>query len=698
MEFLNFKKAVAAQFGQMQKSPLFRVNVDKDKLWETYLASFPEGTNPMFRERTEYDCGCCRQFVKAVGDVVSIQGGKLVSIWDIGSRSLHGADKAFLAVANGLSAFVKSHPIDNFFLTTEKTAGTDRNFEQILDKTQTWNHFFVNIPAACVIHKNNIGPTLAHLRSTHDVMLRGLREIKADDINTVLELIDQNSIYRGSEHKFVLTEFLKLKAVFDKIKTEQEQDYFVWFGVKTVPEAVARIRNSAIGTLLQDLSKGEALEDAVKMFESKVAPENYKRPTALVTAKMIAQAKETVEGLGLTSALERRYAKLSDITINNVLFADNQAKKVMAGVFDDMIAEDESKVKEKTLDKVEEVHIDKFLADILPKATSLEVMMANSHLANLVSLIAPVDPTAPGMFKWPNGFSWSYNGDIADSSLRRAVQERGGSVDGVFRFTHSWNHEKRNASLMDLHVFMPGNETQPVNDVHANYGNAERVGWNSRHHPASGGRQDVDYTQEAPAGYIPVENITFPTLHRMPEGRYICKIHNWQYRAPTQGGFRAEIEFGGQIFQYEYDKVLKHHEWVTVAEVFLKNGQFTINHHLQPANSISREAWNVKTLHWQRVSAVMLSPNHWDGHGIGNKHFFFMLDGCRNEGKARGFFNEFLKAELDQHRKVLEIVGSKMKTDEADDQLSGLGFSSTQRNELLVRVKGSFTRVLKVTF
>ena len=75
-----------------------------------------------------------------------------------------------------------------------------------------------------------------------------------------------------------------------------------------------------------------------------------------------------------------------------------------------------------------------------------------------------------------------------------------------------------------------------------------------------------------------------------------------------------------------------------------------------------------------------------------------MIDGCRNDGTARGFFNEFLKAELDKHRKVLEMVGSKVKVEGSDQQLSGLGFSSTMRNSLVCRVKGSFTRTIKIVF
>ncbi len=95
---------------------------------------------------------------------------------------------------------------------------------------------------------------------------------------------------------------------------------------------------------------------------------------------------------------------------------------------------------------------------------------------------------------------------------------------------------------------------------------------------------------------------------------------------------------------------------------------------------------------------MMHSPNYWDGNGVGNKHFLFMLDGCINDDTARGFFNEFLDEVLTPHRKVLEMVGARMKTDSSDQQLSGLGFSSTRRDHVLCRVSGSFTRVVKVLF
>ena len=76
----------------------------------------------------------------------------------------------------------------------------------------------------------------------------------------------------------------------------------------------------------------------------------------------------------------------------------------------------------------------------------------------------------------------------------------------------------------------------------------------------------------------------------------------------------------------------------------------------------------------------------------------FFLENCVSDENARPFFNEFLKSEFDENRKVFEIMGSKMKVEYTDNQLSGVGFSETQRNSLIVRVDGNFKRVLKINF
>jgi len=95
---------------------------------------------------------------------------------------------------------------------------------------------------------------------------------------------------------------------------------------------------------------------------------------------------------------------------------------------------------------------------------------------------------------------------------------------------------------------------------------------------------------------------------------------------------------------------------------------------------------------------VCLSPNHWGDNNVGNKHYFFMLDKCKSPSSIRSFHAENLIPELAEHRKVLEVLGNTTMIAPADKQLSGLGFNATVRDELIVKVQGSFKRMLKIKF
>lgn len=670
MSFNNFQIAVQRQFNEMKKHELFRVNVDTDKLWELYLKSFPEGTNPMFRVRTQHDCQCCRRFVRNAGDMVAIVEGKLVSIWDVKVEGF------FQVVADALSAFIKTHAIENVFLHFERTVGTDRNFQETEAGILTWTHFFLQLPNNLVEKKIDLPSKLGAIKTTQEMMLRALKEITIDSMETVLELIAQNSLYRGAEHKFAVEKFLELKKEFDKVPVDK-QDIFCWSMLKPTPISVARIRNSVIGTLLVDLSTGDKdLDTAVKSFETKVAPTNYKRPTALVTKAMVESAKQKLEELGFTSALERRFAVLEDISINNVLFADRAAKKVLTTVFDSIAsALPDAKL---NLDKVEEVSIDNFLANVLPKAESVEVFFENCHAGNLVSLIAPVDLTSKTMFKWPNNFSWSYAGELTDS-IKERVKSAGGKVDGDLRCSLSWF----NFDDLDLRI------TEPNGNI-IYYGN--KVSY------ATGGNLDVDMNAGSGKTRNAVENICYPARRNMIEGVYKLQVHQFSRRENVDVGFDVEIEFDSKIFTFNYDKLVKADQIVNVAEIkYTHRNGFEILTSL-PSTQAVRDYWNIKTYNFHKVSVIMKSPNHWDEKQVGNKHFFFMLDNCVNDTSARGFFNEFLCEELNTHRKVFEVVGSKMKVDKSPNQLSGLGFSSTQRSHLICKVNGKFSRIIKIIF
>jgi len=670
--FHFFKAAVDNHIRTMTRSTkLFRTDVNKDEMWEHYLASFPEGSNPVFRERTEHDCSCCRQFIKAIGNVVDIVDGSLVSIWDVVSEhDREEMGEAYCAVADAMAAFVASHPIQNVLLHPEAKVGCDANYEDMDGTIVTWEHFYTELPSRFVVSSDTIGTMLGEARSTYDVFLRGLNEITVESLTTVLELIAQNSLYRGDEHKQSVEAFLRLKtgsASCDNL------ELFAWKHSQAEAPSTARLRNTSIGTLLLNLSKGMELDAAVTKFEAIVAPQNYKRPTALVTKAMITKAQEKVEELGFGTALARRHAVTEDITINNVLFADREARQAM-NVFDEMASEVATSTR--SLEKVEEVDIDTFLSSVLPNADTVELLVENRLAPNMMSLVAPVDPDSRTMLKWHNNFSWSYAGEAADS-IKERVKRAGGDVTGDLRCSLSWyNHDD-----LDLHMTEPSGK-------HIYYGDKKSL---------TGGTLDVDMNVNT-LSRTPVENITHPKKSRMKEGVYLLYVNNYTKRDAEDTGFEVEIEFDGVVHSFAYDKPVRDCEDVVVAKFQYSHADGIKIVESLPSSQVTKDVWGVTSQSFRKVLMVMLSPNYWDDRATGNKHYFFILDGCKNDTPTRGFFNEFLSDDLRDHRKVFELLGAKMRVEPSDNQLSGLGFSSTKRNSVFCKVTGSFTRTIKVTF
>ena len=688
--FKDFVKAIQKNLQQMSKdsSRLFTVNVDTEELYNLYLDSFPAGTNEIYRERREYDCSCCRHFIRDVGNVVSIKNGELHTIWGINPVS----DDKYNVVAAALDAYVKQKAVLGVFLKKEKRIGTLENREMLpTGKINKYEHFFVDLPEICIFKEcygHTLEGDLSQFRDVRNVFKRSLDEISKEAVDTVLELIAQNSLYKGAEWKKQLTEFKNYQKEYGKL-TDEQKELWIWEKSISAGAVIGKIRNHSIGTLLVNISEGMDLDLAVRKYEQIVAPVNYKRPKAIFTKKMLEDAKKTITELGYIDSLQRRFATLDDITVNNILFSNKDAAKRITGamdLFDEM--EQDVAIDPKRFSKVEEISAEDFIKNVLPVAKELEVYLENKHIQNMVSLIAPEVADAKTMFKWNNGMSWAYTGNITDSDIKENVKAAGGSVTGIVRFSIQWNdgNGKDNSDL-DAHCLEPQG--------------GDHIYFSHKISRYTGGELDIDITdpiyQCKSNGGVAVENITYPSKERMKPGTYKFYVNQYSFR--NSQGFKAEVEVNGEIHSYEYNTPVRGN--VDVAEVILdQSGNFKVVDKL-PGNcaTISKDVWGIKTLQFTPVSVVCYSPNYWDEQkGIGHQHLFFMLKDCINPEEPNGYYNEFLKPELEQHRRVFETLGAKAHVKDVDDQLSGVGFSLTKRNDLIIKVKGATERVVKVKF
>lgn len=681
--FSQFASSVQKKFSEMQKTGnLMVVDIPTDDLWSHYLASFPEGTNPVYKERAEYDCNCCRNFIKNIGRVVSIDDkGIVTSIWDVQPGGYYDI------VASSMRKLVKSSKPLRPFLLNANLITSKRNEPLVYGQKNTYGndlkgeprtfyHFFVDMDRSYV--SNDIARTAGKMSETKNMLERMVKEISEDSLESILDLIAQNSIYRGAEHKSAVSDALK---IIKKYKAAKNPEFFLWDKALNPSNfGVARFRNTVVGTLASDLSEGKSLESAVASFESKVAPHNYKRTTALVTPKMIEGAKKKINELGLMDSLDRRSATANDISVNDILFIDKNSSRRAMDVFDDLQDRNKKKETAANFDKLETVSIEKFIKDILPRTTGLEILFDFGKVSRLMTLTTEATAGSKPLFAWKNPFAWYYNGGNTDSAIKERVKNAGGNVEGEVRVSLSWH----NNDDLDLSLSENG---------------GSRISYSSRR-GRLGGKLDIDMNgmDGIDKNRQPVENIFYTDASRFAGGK--INVHNFNLRERIDTGYQVEVEIFGESVILNAKKGLSDGAICSPGEIKKVNGKLEFEPNLKDFEIIggaSLEVWGISTGTFVPVKMVMKSPNHWEGEeGKGNEHTFFIVDGCKTDEKVRGFFNEFLKPELTEHRKVFELLAETTKVQPSEDQLSGLGFSSTTKEEIIVKVKGSVNRTIKV--
>jgi uncharacterized protein YfaP (DUF2135 family) len=644
--FPQFSTAVFKRLSEMSKHELYVV--DGIDLYTSYLLAFPEGTNPIFRVNTEHDCSCCKNFIRNMGGLVSIQNGVKQSIWQC-----EGLPEPYATVAATLNDLVQQLPIRGVFRTKETRFGAEYTYDE---NHHRWDHFHGVVAAR---HRSAQPDTdRGAINTTQAVLKRGLTELNATALQTVLDLIDDNAIYRGAEFRKSVQEFYDLQRAYG---TSPQAELHVW---ANVTNPVARFRNTAIGTLVQNLSEGMDVDRAVRAFESMVAPTNYKRTTAVITPRMVEQALTQLRELDLESAVQRRFARISDVSVNDVLFVDNRVRAAMKDDLRGMLMEAAAPAVSRNTNQITDIQIADFITQVVPKAREMHVQLKNHQLNNFVSLTAPVHADAGRLFRWHNQFAWSYDGEVADS-IKQRVKRAGGNTNAALRVSLAWH----NYDDLDIHVHGP--------EGHVYYGNRAGI-------------LDVDMHVGRGTTREPVENLSWS---KPRNGEYVISVNQFSRRENTHVGFELEVECAGRVTQYAHVMELANGKTIKCMSFRMHNGEmqdFKILTNSLVGGEQPTMKWGVQTQTWVPVTTLMKSPNHWEQAGaVGAQHWFFMLENCVNPDQTRGIYNEFLRGDLEPHRKVFEVLGSKTKCVHTADQLSGVGFTAARNDQVLMQVSAT---------
>jgi hypothetical protein len=706
MTFKEFNQKIQQQFAKMcATGKLFRVELTGQQVWDIYINGFSALQNPVFRDpqSSVHNCNTDKHFIKRYGNIVALdENNSIMTMFDI---DVAGSDfettvpnlSAWLKEAKIVAPFFKSWNEINVLPYEKKITKTQTQFQLGIaeqykqytkeevekfgvveqGKVYTFNHFHVFAPAAFIdMSIKSVDAIVGEYRDAKNVFQRGMQEIPLDTLQLVNDLILQGSLLNGDAHLFKIQQFIELKKQYELVPVAQK-DNWCWKASYKLP--ISKFRNELIGTLCVELAEGVELNEACKTWNKRVDPLNYMKAKAPITTSQIKQAQKFVEEEGYLASFDRRFATIDDIDVSEILHtnAGDGAIKT-ASLFDAVKATSVStRHKRSHFNDITSISIETFMKEILPTATSVEAFLENRMDGNLVALITANEKNSKPLFKWSNNYSWTYNGNLAGKSqIKEAVKSAGGKVDGVLRFSITWNESGNDNSDLDNHCLEP---------------NRNRIYFSSKVSPTSGGHLDVDII--TPNGKLAVENITFPSIQKMQQGDYTFLVN--QYSARNSQGFKAEIEFNGEVYNYEYKKAVNGN--VEVAVVTLKNGVFSIEHKL-PETASSKTLWGLESNEFHKVNLVSLSPNYWGKNNIGNKHYFFMMEGCNPDVPLSSFHNEYLVGELLNHRKVLECLSQTTKIHPSKVSLSGIGFNGTVSDELIVRVKGSHQRVLKIVF
>ena len=359
-----------------------------DKLFDIYLEALPEAG------RQSHKCNCCRQFITRFGGLVYIDdnGNTNSALWDDSK-----VDDFYKEAVARLRCFVEKQDVEGVFVTSQRVLGTP--------VTGEWTH--LNVDLGKPTHTSRLlsaGQVMAAKKEDRKNVFSVLIDWPIEALDTAVRVLESDTLYRSEK---VLGAGLWLRDLKRKTSSRNPRtnNNLLWLAIALAPDGFCHPRSSMLGTLMEDIIAGLPYDDIAAKFKAKMRPDQYQRPQAAPTGGNIKRAEEIMEKLGLAPSLERRFARLEDITFMHWPRHYVQVEGVETsapgkqGVFAHLKAKGTApKVQPVTLPKVT-MTWDKFSRTVLPAAELIEFWVPGGN-NSFCALTSAVHAEAPPILQW----------------------------------------------------------------------------------------------------------------------------------------------------------------------------------------------------------------------------------------------------------------------------------------------------------
>lgn len=374
------------------QTKLFTTNAEG--LWEAYLAALPAG-----KQRQIHNCHCCRRFIQTYGGLVAIAatGEQWPVMW-----SAAGVPEFYDKAFSTLWARVMAARVTGVFLTKEPTWGTP----ETTGKSEYWQHLSVVPPAEFVYRAGQaLDPHQAMAAAKQNVttVLFAMSEYGPKVLDEAIRIFEAEALDRSE--KF-LGPVRWLRALHEWPKGRQNEplrNNLIWRAVAHAPEGFCHIKSSIIGPLLDDIVAGVPFADIKRKHADKLHPLKYQRPQAAPSEGNVRAAEQLVEKLGITPSLERRFARLDDLHLEDALWTEqlvaDEGTGIRTGVFAHLLTKQRSNERVRPVDLPSVTMTwEKFKRTVLSTAQEIEVFVPN--LGAFTAFTTAANADTPPIMKW----------------------------------------------------------------------------------------------------------------------------------------------------------------------------------------------------------------------------------------------------------------------------------------------------------